>query len=245
MKNTKMKYILSVLLLVVTCTMQAQSLESITYSSDGQSFTAYYAKPIKITPKTKTILIVHEWWGLNDYPKTRALQIAQEGNIGFCIDMYGTGKIVDNPTDAQILAGPFYQDPQLAYNRFMAGYNEALKIEGVDPSKVAAIVLSKAGAGATAQVTKKIENNHVTLNTGFVQGTREKMVFGVYRDGKEEPVCYVRVVSITRSSCRAEIGSIDFNRLARDKEGNYEKAFRADRILIDLIEAGMTVRSEN
>jgi len=112
-------------------------------------------------------------------------------------------------------------------------------------SKVAAIVLSKAGAGATAQVTKKIENNHVTLNTGFVQGTREKMVFGVYRDGKEEPVCYVRVVSITRSSCRAEIGSIDFNRLARDKEGNYEKAFRADRILIDLIEAGMTVRSEN
>ncbi|MDZ4751715.1 MAG: dienelactone hydrolase family protein [Flavobacteriales bacterium] len=134
-----MKYILSVLLLVVTCTMQAQSLESITYSSDGQSFTAYYAKPIKITPKTKTILIVHEWWGLNDYPKTRALQIAQEGNIGFCIDMYGTGKIVDNPTDAQILAGPFYQDPQLAYNRFMAGYNEALKIEGVDPSKVAAI----------------------------------------------------------------------------------------------------------
>ncbi|MNK09040.1 Carboxymethylenebutenolidase [compost metagenome] len=117
----------------------SQTLDSVKYNINGQSFTAFYAKPAKITAKTKTILIVHEWWGLNDYPKSKALQIAKEGNIGFCIDMYGTGKIASNPKDAQALATPFYQDPEFSYERFKAGYNEALKIQGVDSSKIAAI----------------------------------------------------------------------------------------------------------
>jgi dienelactone hydrolase len=109
------------------------------YAINGQQFTAFYAKPEKITKKTKTVLIVHEWWGLNDYPKEKAMQIAKEGNIGFCIDMYGTGKVVDNPKDAQALAMPFYRDADFSYGRFMAGYNQAMKIKGTDSSKVIAI----------------------------------------------------------------------------------------------------------
>ena len=117
----------------------AQSLDSINYTIDGESFTGYFAKPEKNTKNTKTILIVHEWWGLNDYPKARALQLAKEGNIAFCIDMYGTNKIATNPGEAQKLAMPFYQSPELAFARFMAGYQEAIKIVGVDKEKIAAI----------------------------------------------------------------------------------------------------------
>ena len=117
----------------------SQVLDSVTYSINGQQFMAYYAKPLKMTKKTKTVLIVHEWWGLNEYPKERALQIAKEGNIGFCIDMYGKGKIALNPKDAQTLAMPFYKDPEFSFGRFMAGYREALKIEGVDSSRMVAI----------------------------------------------------------------------------------------------------------
>lgn len=134
-----MKRLILLAILFATNNAFSQVLDSVNYSIDGQSFTAFYAKPKKITSKTKTVLIVHEWWGLNDYPKSRALQIAKEGNIGFCIDMYGTGKIATNPKDAQAFATPFYQDSEFSYGRFTAGLNQALKIEGVDPSKLVAI----------------------------------------------------------------------------------------------------------
>jgi dienelactone hydrolase len=116
-----------------------QKLDSVSYQIEGEFYTAYYALPKKVNNKTKTILIVHEWWGLNEYPKMRALQLAKEGMIGFCIDMYGTGKLANNPKDAQNLATPFYQNPNKAYSTFMAGYTEALKITGVDAGRMAAI----------------------------------------------------------------------------------------------------------
>lgn len=134
-----MKKIILLTLLFAANSAFSQTLDSVTYDINGQSFTAFYAKPVKVTAKTKTILIVHEWWGLNDYPKSRALQIAKEGNIGFCVDMYGTGKIASNPKDAQALATPFYQDPEFSYARFKAGYDQAMKIKGVDSTKTAAI----------------------------------------------------------------------------------------------------------
>lgn len=116
-----------------------QSLDSVNYTIGDQPFTAYYALPKKVNSKTKTVLIVHEWWGLNDYPKARALQLAELGMIAFCIDMYGSGKIADNPGDAQALATPLYKDPQMAYERFMAGYSEAINIQGVNKDKMAGI----------------------------------------------------------------------------------------------------------
>lgn len=134
-----MKQLILLTILFTANSAFSQTLDSVNYNINGQSFTVFYAKPAKITGKTKTILIVHEWWGLNDYPKSRALQIAKEGNIGFCVDMYGTGKIAANPKDAQALATPFYQDPEFSYGRFKAGYDEALKIPGVDASRMAAI----------------------------------------------------------------------------------------------------------
>lgn len=151
-----MKQFLLLAILFIAHGAFSQVLDSVKYSINGQLFTAFYAKPVKITKKTKTVLIVHEWWGLNEYPKSRALQVAQEGNIGFCIDMYGTGKIAANPKDAQTLATPFYKDSEFSYGRFMAGYNQALKIQGVDSSKIIAmgycfggsVVLNAAKKGA-------------------------------------------------------------------------------------------------
>lgn len=138
-KKKLMKKILTLVAFYTTLAAGAQTIDSVAYTIDGKPFKAFYAKPTKITSNTRTILIVHEWWGLNAYPKTRALKIAEEGNIAFCIDMYGDGKIADNPTDAQALAMPFYVDPALANERFMAGYNEAIKLEGVNKQRIAAI----------------------------------------------------------------------------------------------------------
>jgi dienelactone hydrolase len=46
------------------------------------------------------VLVVHEWWGLNDYAKSRAEQLAAEGYVAFALDMYGDGKVTDHPQQA-------------------------------------------------------------------------------------------------------------------------------------------------
>lgn len=162
-----MKQLILLAVLFIAGSGFSQVLDSVNYAINGQQFTAFYAKPLKISKKTKTVLIVHEWWGLNEYPKERALQVAKEGNIGFCIDMYGTGKVAKNPQDAQALAMPFYRDPEFSYGRFMAGYNEALKIQGVDASKMIAIgycfggsvVLNAAKKGAPVDAVVSFHGN--------------------------------------------------------------------------------------
>lgn len=134
-----MSKFLTFTLLLFSIMSYGQTVDSVSYQIGDQSFTAYFALPKKLNAKTKTVLIVHEWWGLNDYPKMRAQKLSELGMIGFCIDMYGTGNIADNPTDAQALAMPLYKDPQMAFERFMAGYTEALKIKGVNKEKMAGI----------------------------------------------------------------------------------------------------------
>lgn len=92
---------------------------------------------------------------------------------------------------------------------------------------------------------EQVDGDALILGIGYQQGTREKTVFGVYDAAHHDPICYVRVTRLDRSSCRAEVGSIDFNRLANDRDHSYEKAFRSDKHLSSLVKAGMKIKSEN
>ena len=92
-----------------------------------------------IEGKRPAVLVVHEWWGLNDYVKMRVRELAKLGYIAMALDMYGNGKRADNPTDAGNLAGPFYQNPQMAKERFDAALVKLKSYSQADASKVAAI----------------------------------------------------------------------------------------------------------
>ncbi|BAV04492.1 Dienelactone hydrolase [Filimonas lacunae] len=89
--------------------------------------------------KKPIVLIVPEWWGLDGYVKGRAQQLAALGYFAVGIDMYGNGKVADNPGLAGELAGAFYKNPQLWYSRLQAALAKAKTYPGVDTSKVAAI----------------------------------------------------------------------------------------------------------
>ena len=99
----------------------------------------YVAYDANKTGKLPVVLVVHEWWGLNDYPRMRAKRLAELGYFAMAVDIYGNGKTVDNPTDAQTLAMPFYANPQMAYQRLMAGAEKAKSFAQADSSQVAAI----------------------------------------------------------------------------------------------------------
>jgi dienelactone hydrolase len=94
--------------------------ESITYTADSITMNGYVAYDSGSNDKRPVVLVVHEWWGQNDYPRMRAKQLAEMGYLAMAIDLYGNGKTADNPGDAMKLAGPFYGNPQMAKTRFDA-----------------------------------------------------------------------------------------------------------------------------
>ena len=113
--------------------------ENIAYKADSANLNGFMAFDSSFTAKRPVVIIIHEWWGLNDYVKSRARQLAEMGYLAFAIDMYGDGKMGNNPGEASNLAMPIYQNPQLAKGRFDAAMALIKANPVADPDKTAAI----------------------------------------------------------------------------------------------------------
>jgi dienelactone hydrolase len=104
------------------------------------------------------VLVVHEWWGLNENTRNQAKRLAQSNYVAFALDMYGNGKVADptHPKDAQSFMTEAAKDPEVMRARFNAGLDVLKRDPHVDPGKIAAIgycfgggvVLNMARAGA-------------------------------------------------------------------------------------------------
>jgi len=96
------------------------------------------------------ILIVHEWWGLNDYARGRARQLAALGYVAFAVDMYGKGKVTKDTEQAGHWSGQLHST-QLMRRRAQVGLQVLVKNEHVDASRIAAIGYCF-GGGAVLQL---------------------------------------------------------------------------------------------
>lgn len=113
--------------------------EMITYKFGNVTMIGFVAYDEKITGKRPVVLVVHEWWGLNDYTKMRARKLASLGYLAMAVDMFGNGKNAANPKEAQELTSPLYKDPQLAMNRLNAAIKRIKEFPQADPDNLAAI----------------------------------------------------------------------------------------------------------
>jgi len=113
--------------------------DSVTYSAGGTNFNGYVVYDGNKTGKRPAVLVVHEWWGLNDYPRSRAKQLAELGYIAMAVDMFGDGKTAADPKQAMALTQPFYKLPLIAKSRLDAAINKLKEYEQTDTSKMAAI----------------------------------------------------------------------------------------------------------
>ena len=119
--------------------MAAIKSETVTYQSDGVSLQGYIAWDSGVKGRRPGVLVVHEWWGNNDYTRRRADMLAELGYTGFALDMYGEGKTVDNPKDAQTLMQAAISDKPSMRARFNAALAELKKHPTVAPDRIAAI----------------------------------------------------------------------------------------------------------
>lgn len=113
--------------------------KEVTYKSGNTTMKGYIVYDASMTGKRPGIIVVHEWWGLNDYPKKRADMLAELGYTAFAIDMYGDGKTAENPQDAQKYAAQVMQNPKDAGERFNSALSFLKQNEFTDPSNISAV----------------------------------------------------------------------------------------------------------
>src|SRR6476659_8823615 len=89
-------------LLLAAAAAQAKIVtKGIDYEQGGEKLRGYLAYDDAKSGARPGVLVVHEWWGLNDYVKHRAEQLAQMGYVAFAPDMYGGAKTTRDPKQAQ------------------------------------------------------------------------------------------------------------------------------------------------
>ncbi len=113
--------------------------ENINYTLDSLNMGGYVVYDENVEGKRPAVLVVHEWWGLNEYAKRRARELAALGYIAMAVDMFGNHRTADNPELAGKLAEPFYKDPSMAKKHFDAALTKFKEYKEVDTANIAGI----------------------------------------------------------------------------------------------------------
>ena len=113
--------------------------KNVEYTADGVTLKGYLAYDSGMKGKGPGILVVHEWWGLNDYARNRAKMLAQLGYTALAVDMYGEGKQAKHPDDAGKFSSEVMKNFDTAKARFTAAELFLKKQPTVDPERIAAI----------------------------------------------------------------------------------------------------------
>ena len=127
-------------------TLPKVKTEDISYKADTVSINSFLAYDERFSDKRPVVLILPEWWGISDYTKRRAKQLAELGYLAIAIDIYGNGKVAPDPQTAMNLSEPFYKKPKLAKDRIDATIAQLKNYPQADTSNIAAIGYCFGGA---------------------------------------------------------------------------------------------------
>jgi dienelactone hydrolase len=113
--------------------------EPVDYKAGGVTMKGYLAYDENIKGKRPGVLVVHEWWGQNEYARKRARMLAELGYTALAVDMYGEGKTATHPDDAAKFSSETMKNFDTAKVRFEAAMAFLKKQRTVDPERIAAV----------------------------------------------------------------------------------------------------------
>lgn len=149
--------LLSCLVLTLPRSVSAEiQTREVEYEHEGTPLVGYFAWDDSLDGERPGVLVVHEWWGHNEYARSRAEQLAELGYVAFALDMYGEGKVTEHPQQAGEWASQIRENTAHWRSRALAGLEQLKQHELVDDERLAAIgycfggstVLQLAAAGA-------------------------------------------------------------------------------------------------
>jgi dienelactone hydrolase len=116
----------------------AITTQPLLYKHNDVTMAGFLAYDSAISGKRPGVLVCHEWWGLNDYIRGRAKQIAELGYVAFAPDMFGEGTTVTDHAEASKLMTALTTNPDAA-GRLAAAFNLLSSRPECDPGKLASI----------------------------------------------------------------------------------------------------------
>lgn len=137
------------LLVLSLCTVSAQAAlvtKTLEYTVDGETFRGYLAYDDSRLERRPGVLVLPEWWGVNDYVKLRAEQLADMGYVAFVADMYGKGRNTTDPKQAGAWAGEVRGTPKMV-QRAAAALKVLAAHQLTDAASLAAIGFCFGGTG--------------------------------------------------------------------------------------------------
>jgi dienelactone hydrolase len=208
-----LSFILLILILAVPAFAAQIETKVVTYSVDGEVMEGYLAYDKQIEGKRPGILVVHEWWGINDYIRKRTEQLAVLGYVAFAADIYGKGKRAKSADEAKKYASVYQKNRQLLRSRAKAGLEVLKKMDLTDTSRLAAIgycfggmtVLELARSGADV---KGIVSFHGTLDTPDMSDARHIKGSVLILQGADDP--FVPMAQRTAFQNEMEKGNVDW-----------------------------------
>jgi carboxymethylenebutenolidase len=107
----------------------------VSYPSGSETVAGYLAAPDG-AGKKPALIVIHEWYGLNDFARAKADGFAKQGYVALAIDLY-RGKVADNPDTAHQLMRGLPEDRAVRDLKAAAAYLRARP--DVDGMKIASI----------------------------------------------------------------------------------------------------------
>jgi dienelactone hydrolase len=152
--------------------------EEVTYKTDKTVMKGFLAYPDD-GARHPGVLVVHEWWGHNEYTRTRARQLAEMGYVALAVDMYGDGKHAEHPKDAKAFVTEAMKDLPEAMARFEAARAFLAASEHTRPDALAAIGYCFGGGVVLNMARQGVDLDVVASFHGSLAGPKpiEKGVF--------------------------------------------------------------------
>lgn len=108
----------------------------VSFMEADQKFEANVVLPKDFKDKVPLVIVVHEWWGRNEYAMNRGKMLNENGYATLVVDMFGNNKTGETPAEAQALATPFYQNAQMGVDRLNKYIAVAKNDPHVDASRI-------------------------------------------------------------------------------------------------------------
>ncbi len=139
--------------------------EDTRYEVDGESFSGYFVSGGD-NPKG-SVIIVHDWDGLDDYERQRADMLAEEGYDAFAVDLFGEGNRPQAIEDKQAATRALYEDRERMRQLTLAGLAHAREVGAASRS----VIMGYCFGGAVAlEIARSGEADDIAAYTSFHGG---------------------------------------------------------------------------
>lgn len=130
-----MKILALVIMLFCALSAFATDDKAVSYPSGNETVSGMLYTPAGKGP-FPALIVIHEWWGLDDWVKGQASKFADEGYVALAVDLY-RGKSTADPGEAHELARGLPEDR--AKRDLAAAFDFLKKQKNVNPGKIGAI----------------------------------------------------------------------------------------------------------